>query len=239
MLRTRPNVAALAVLTGFLLSPAAAHAQSQAISFNLGFFVPKGESTRANDDVLIAELNSSDPLLFEISDFTGANIGVEWLIGLGDYLEAGVGASYYSRTVPSIYEFSVRENQREIEQDLRLRIAPIAATLRVFPAGKFHGFQPYIGGGIAWLKWHYSEIGDFIDPSDDSIFPARYIADGSDIGGVFLGGLRYPIGKLLIGGEARYTTGEGDLPTGGFDGFLAPKIELGGWTGNFTLGVKF
>ena len=239
MLRTKTNAAVLAVLAGLLLTPAAAYAQSQAVSFNVGFFIPKGESTRANDDVLIAELNSSDPLLFEVSDFRGGNFGAEWLVGLGDYLDAGFGASYYSRTVPSIYEFSVRESGQEIEQELRLRIAPIAITLRVYPAGKFHGFQPYIGGGLAWLKWHYSEIGDFIDPTDDSIFPARYIADGTATGGVFLGGVRYPFGKLLVGGEARYHTGKADLPTGGFEGFIAPKIDLGGWTGNFTLGVRF
>lgn len=241
MLRSKTGRVVLSALAlTFLLAPAAAMAQSQSITFTAGFFAPKGEDGRDADDVLLAELNSSDPLLFEIGDFTGGSVGAEWLIGLGDYLEAGVGASYYRRTVPTIYELSVRPNGAEIEQDLRLRIVPITATLRVFPMGKHNGFQPYIGAGIARLNYRFTEVGDFIDPFDDAIFPARYIGKGSTVAPLFLGGLRYPIGdRLLIGGEARYQSGEGDLPTGGEDGFIASKIDLGGWTGNFTLGFRF
>jgi hypothetical protein len=244
MLRTLRSSTGRAVLATaaavIFLAPASALAQSQSITFTAGFFAPKGEDGRVDDDVLIAELNSSDPLLFEIGDFVGGSVGAEWLIGLGDYLEVGVGASYYRRTVPSVYELSVRESGAEIEQDLRLRIAPVTATLRVFPMGKFKGFQPYIGGGISRLNFRFSEVGDFIDPADGEIFPARYIESGSVVAPVFLGGLRYPIGdRLLVGGEARYQSGEGDLPVGGEEGFIASKIDLGGWMGNFTLGLRF
>lgn len=241
MLRSKMGRTILGALAiAFLLAPAAAMAQSQSITFTAGFFAPKGEDGRVDDDVLLAELSSSDPLLFEIGDFAGGNIGAEWLIGLGDYLEAGVGASYYRRTVPSIYELSVRPNGSEIEQDLRLRIAPVTATLRVFPMGKHRGFQPYLGAGVSRLNYRFSEVGDFIDPSDNAIFPARYVGKGSTAAPVFLGGLRYPIGdRLLVGGELRYQSGEGDLPTGGEDGFIASKIDLGGWNGNFTFGFRF
>jgi hypothetical protein len=222
-----------------LLAPATAMAQSQSITFTTGFFAPKGLEGRVDDDVLLAELTSGDPLFFEVNDFTGWSLGAEWLIGLGDYLEVGVGASYYTRTVPSVYELSVRESGAEIEQDLRLRIAPITASVRVFPVGKYIGFQPYVGGGISRLNFEFSEVGDFIDPADGAIFPARYVHSDSTVAPVFLGGLRYPFGKLLVGGEARYQWGEGDLPVGGEDGFIAGKIDLGGWTGNFTLGIRF
>jgi outer membrane protein W len=241
MLRSTRERAVLAIVAvAVLLAPAAAMAQSQSITFTAGFFAPKGEDGRVDDDVLIAELSSSDPLLFEIGDFVGGNIGAEYLIGLGDYLEAGVGVSYYRRTVPSVYELSVRPSGEEIEQDLRLRIAPVTATLRFYPMGKFHGFQPYVGAGISRLNFRFSEVGDFIDPADGTIFSNRYAESGSTVAPLFLGGLRYPIaGRFLVGGEARYQSGEGDLPTGGTDGFIASKIDLGGWTGNFTFGVTF
>lgn len=233
----RTVLAAAAV--ALFLAPATATAQSNSITFSAGFFAPKGEDGRVDDDVLIAELSSSDPLLFEIGDFAGGNFGAEWLIGLGDYIEAGVGVSYYRATVPSVYELSVRPSGAEIEQDLRLRIAPVTASVRFFPVGKFNGFQPYIGAGISRLNWRFSEVGDFIDPADGAIFSARYIETGATVAPVFLGGLRYPVGRLLIGGEARYQSGEGDLPTGGEQGFIASKIDLGGWTGNVTLGFRF
>jgi hypothetical protein len=243
MLRFTRGRAVLATLAvAVLLAPAAAMAQShsQSITFTAGFFAPKGEDGRVDDDVLIAELSSSDPLLFEIGDFVGGSFGAEWLIGLGEYLEAGVGASYYKRTVPSIYELSVRPSGAEIEQDLRLRIAPVTATLRFFPLGKFHGFQPYVGAGVSRLNFRFSEVGEFIDPADGTIFSNRYVESGSTVAPVFLGGLRYPLaGRFLLGGEARYQSGEGDLPTGGTDGFIASEIDLGGWTGNFTLGIMF
>jgi outer membrane protein W len=135
----------------------------------------------------------------------------------------------------------VRPSGGEIEQDLRLRIAPITATLRLFPMGKYKGFQPYVGGGISRLNFKFTEFGDFVDPAEeDLIFSAEYEETGSTVAPVFLGGLRYPIGdRLLVGGEARYQWGEGDLPTGGTDGFIASKIDLSGWTGNLTLGFRF
>jgi len=237
MLRTKTWLAATVVAV--LLLPAVASAQSNAITFSIGGFVPRGEDARHDDDVLLAELQSRDPLLFEIGDFNGASVGAEWLIGLGDYFEAGFGASFYRRTVPSVYALSVRESGAEIEQDLRLRIAPVTAVVRVFPMGRFRGFQPFLGAGVSRLNWRFSEVGDFIDPEDGSIFASRYVETGSTTAPVFLGGLRYPFDKWLVGGEIRYQDGEGNLPTGGFEGFIAPKIDLGGWTFNFTLGWQF
>ena len=42
-------------------------------------------------------------LAFEIGDFNGFTFGGEWLYGIGDYIEAGVGVGYYQKTVPSLY----------------------------------------------------------------------------------------------------------------------------------------
>ena len=48
------------------------------------------------DDVLYQNL---DFLAFDIDDFNGATVGGEFLVGLGDFVEAGVGAGFYQRTV--------------------------------------------------------------------------------------------------------------------------------------------
>ena len=70
----------------------------------------------------------------------------------------------------SIYEFVTRPDGTEIEQDLKLRIVPLTATLKFVPTGRDAKFQPYIGAGIAALIWNYSETGEFVDPVTSEIF---------------------------------------------------------------------
>jgi opacity protein-like surface antigen len=232
----------LAVLmVGLVLLPTVAGAQSQVISFNVGGFITKGEDGRVEGDVLVENLRDFNPLAYEISDFNGATVGADWLFGIGDLLEAGVGVGFYRRTVPSVYRDLVRPGGGEIEQDLRLRIIPITASVRFFPMGRTtNGLQPYLGGGLAVLNWRYSETGEFVDPLDDTLFRTSYVKSGTSTAPVFLGGLRFPLADaFLLGGEARYQRAEGDLPLGGTDGFLGDKIDLGGWTVNVTMGVRF
>lgn len=240
MLRTRTWVAGVVFFAGTVILPASALAQSQTINFTLGGFWPKGEDSRVAGDVLVADLSEFPPLLFEVGDFKGGTFGAEWLFGIGDFLEAGVGASYYQRTVPSIYADKIHSNGAEIEQDLKLRITPITGTLRVFPTGRHGSVQPYIGAGVSLLSWRYSETGEFVDPFDDTIFRANFVKSDKTAAPVFLGGVRFPLAEaFLLGGEVRYQKAEGDLPLGGTDGFLGDKIDLGGWTGNFTFGIRF
>lgn len=239
MLRNKTWLAVVGLLV--VLLPASARAQSQVVNFSLGYFSVLGESSRVSGDVLVANLSDAEPLAFNIGDFSGATFGVEWLIGLNHYMDAGLGAAWYQHTVPSVYRYSVNEvDFSEIAQDLKLRIAPLTATVHVYPMGKNNGIQPYLGAGIGLFAYHYSEVGDFIDTSDYSVFHNQYVKNGTAFGPVFLGGVRSPIGRtLMLGGEVRYQHAHGDLPLGGFEGFLGDRIDLGGWTWNFTTGVRF
>ena len=207
----------------------------QAIGFNLGYFAVKGEDSRGEDDVLFRDLDS---LLFDISDFNGASFGAEWLVAVTDYIEVGAGASFYSRSVPSIYRFLENADGSQIEQDLKLRQIPMAATVRFLPLGRRASVQPYIGAGIGAINWRYTETGEFVDDNDD-IFRASFEAKGTEVGPVILGGIRFPVADVwLIGGEVRWHSAKGD--TGGIEeGFLGDKIELGGWTTNFAVHFRF
>jgi opacity protein-like surface antigen len=207
----------------------------QAIGFNLGYFVVKGEDSRDADDVLFADLDS---LIFDIKDFNGATVGGEWLFGVTDYIEVGAGINFYQRTVPSIYRFDSFPDGSELEQDLKLRQVPIMATVRFLPTGRNASVQPYIGAGIAAINWRYSETGDFID-FDGNIFRDSFKASGTEVGPVILGGVRVPVSDAwLVGGEFRWHSAKGD--TGGIDeGFLGDKIDLGGWSTNFVFHFRF
>jgi outer membrane protein W len=205
----------------------------QAVGFNLGYFAVRGEDARVDGDVLWEDLSS---LAFDIKDFNFATFGGEWLFDVSDYLEAGVGVGYYQRTVPSVYRSVTHSDGSEIEQDLKLRIVPLTATVRFLPLGR-SSVQPYVGAGIGWFNWRYSEAGEFVDFRDDSIFSARFVDSGSSAGPVVLGGIRFPVSDLwLVGGELRYQKAEGNIES---EGFLGDKIDLGGWTTSVTFHLRF
>jgi Outer membrane protein beta-barrel domain len=228
-----------------IFSPAPAQAQitrvsssssdkHNAVGITVGGFFLKPLDSRVNDDVLLID---HDSLAFDIKDFNGPSVSGEWLIGFGNFLEGGLSAGYYQRAVPSVYLKSVNENGSEIAQELKLRVVPFTATVRFLPIG--HGsVEPYVGAGIAALRWRYSEVGQFID-FDDVIFNARYVANGTAFGPVILGGIRFPFADTWdIGGEVRYQKAEGDTKPANSE-LLGGKIDLGGWNAALTFHVRF
>lgn len=218
-----------------LAVPHAANAQ-QALSVNLGYFALRGDDARVAGDVLIADREDALPLAFRTQDFNGGTVNAEWLVGLGPFLEAGLGIGYYGRTNPSVYAHLVNSDGTEIEQDLKLRIVPFTATVRFLPLGHDAPIQPFIGAGVGVLNWRYSEIGDFVDPSDRGVFRARFTDHGTDAGPVVFGGLRFPVGdRFLTGGEIRYQKADGSLS----NDFLGDKIDLGGYSYQAVFVVKF
>jgi hypothetical protein len=222
----------VAAAAAVLLVPSIASAQ-QSLNFSVGGFVPRGEDGRDRNDVLV---NNLDFLAFNIKDFSGATVGAEWLTSLGDKFEAGLGTGYYARTVPTVYLDFVNNNGTEIEQDIKLRVVPFTATVRFLPMGHGNGIEPYIGGGVGVLAWRYSETGQFL-ATDSSIFRGNFVTNGSASGPLILGGIRIPVGSWGLGFEARHQSAEGKIPAE--DDFAGTKIDLGGFTYNFTVHVRF
>jgi opacity protein-like surface antigen len=221
----------LAVVLCGIAQPALAQ---QTVNFTVGYFAVRGEDARVQNDVINQDRTF---LTFDVKDFNAATAGAEWLIPIGNFLEAGAGVSYSRRTVPSVYTLYVDNSQNEISQDLRLRMVPIALTFRVLPLGQSSPVQPYFGAGLGIINWRYSETGDFIDfgRPGQPVFRGTFTADGTDTGPVVLGGVRFASDTMTVGGEVRYQSAEGEV---GSD-FAAPKIDLGGWTYQFTVGVRF
>ena len=152
-------------------------------------------------DVLV---NNQDFLLFNIDNFHGFTFNADYTAPLGRFFDAGLGVGYYQQTVPAIYSDFEDTSGRDIQQDLRLRITPFTATIRFLPLGRQHGIEPYIGGGLGIFNYHYSETGDFIDFSDNSIFSDKFVGSGTATGDDSIGGVRIPIGPFGFGGEIRW-----------------------------------
>ena len=224
------------VLTILSLSAPAAQAQvTQSVSLNLGYFVSPAEDARQTNDVIVKNLNY---LLFDPSEFSGASISGDYLIGFGEFLEAGVGVGYHRQTVPSVYADFFDSDGSEIYQELKLRITPVALTMRFLPLGNRRAVQPYVGGGVGLFSWRYAETGEFVDFRDDSIFRASYVDTGMEVGVVVLGGVRAPIGDAFGAGvEIVYHNAKGGLDPS--VGFLGDTVDLGGWTTQFTFQIKF
>lgn len=236
MRRLFVSLGAAALVCGFVATPAASAQQS--VNLFIGAFHPRAEDARDPEDVLVGNRSLQHPLVFSISDFDGATVGGEWLIGLGDIFEAGLGLGFYQRSVPTVNRDRVFEGTgAEIESTLKLRVVPFSATVRFVPFGRHAAFQPYVGAGVGAFAWRYSESGDFLASDDVSIVHGTFTGSGGAGGPVVLGGVRVPLGRIGVGGEIRYQSARRNLPSD--QGFAGTKIDLGGFNYLFTMNIGF
>ena len=248
--------AAAFVLTGLIMAAPASAQVVQSVQFGGGYFWPKGLDARATGDVLQRDFEGrvlrgapvvpneptpTDALVFHIGEFGSGHFFGEWNLGFGKHIELGFGTGYSRQTVPTIYRDVVdKKTGAEIRQNLRLQMIPVTAVVRFFPFGGPGDVQPYVGAGVGVVHYRYSEFGNFVDTDTLEIFPDQFTATGNAPTGLFLGGIRFPIGgdvySLSI--EGRFVHAVGD--TGGIDnGFLDDKIDMSGGLLNVSFHVHF
>lgn len=229
--RTLSAVLAAAMATALLAAPAAAQ---QSLNVQIGGFKALDASRRSVDDVLLADYQY---LAFDIRDMKGTTVSADWSVLLGDKLEVGVGAGYFSKTVPSVWADMVYDDGSEIWQDITLRVAPITAQAKFFPLGARGVVQPYVGAGASLYLWHYREVGDFVDYTDNSVYAADYKGSGTAFGPVAIAGLRVRVGPAAtVGVEGRYQWGKAKIST---NEFLTDTLDLGGTSILATFGFRF
>ena len=240
--RLMSSLCVIGVIAGFVATPAAS--AQQVVNFYVGGFIPHGYNSRGTDDVLYQDaFDTVNPLSFNLRDLNGATAGAEYLVGLGDLFDAGLGVGIYSRSAPATNLLYVNSNGTEIVSQLGLRSVPFTATFRYLPLGHHDAFVPYIGAGVGIFNWRYTESGNFASDPDShgnvNIFSGNFAGSGTAVGPVILGGVRIPLGRKGsgFGGEIRYQNAKGNLPSD--QGFLGTKIDLGGFNYLFTVAVGF
>jgi hypothetical protein len=205
----------------------------QTVNVSYGYLM-MSSAGRAKTDILLIEHGT---LLFDINDFNGATVGGEWLIPIGNFFEAGAGASFSRGTVPTINLRVANRDGSNVTRDLTLRQMPMALSVRLLPLGQSYIVQPYVGGGVVIFRWRFRESGDFVGPTQN-IFHGDYEATGKTPGPMMVFGLRVARGRVAYGFEARYQHARGH-----FDPIFAnvrnPDIDLGGWALQFTAGMRF
>ena len=227
-------------IAALLLTPTVASAQ-QSVNLFIGGFVPAPISSRDFNDVLLQDESFLD---FSLHGLSGPIVGGEYLVGLGDKFDAGLGVGFYQKSTLASDAFSEFQGTgNPILATLKLRVVPVTATVRWLPLGHHDGIVPYLGGGVGIFSYRYTESGDFVASDGVSIVNGNFSGSGSATGPVVLGGVRVPVGTFDVGGEIRYQHAVGNLPSD--QGFATaspnatPKIDLSGMTYLFTINVKF
>jgi hypothetical protein len=231
--------------------PSVASAQvDQLIGVNAGGFFPRTNRTAGDvldlnlDDFSLDPAGPGDSIGRDLEAWRGGQFGGEYLLGFGDWIEAGVSVSFYQRTLNSQYRDFTNPDDSEITQQFKLRIVPVTASARYFPTGRTTPVQAYVGAGVNFYKWKYSEDGNFIDFTNPNanplpIFSGNFEDTGTTVGPVVLGGVRVPFAHnhFLLGAEFRYQWGTADLdPALKFSG---NKLDLGGASAAATFHVRF
>jgi hypothetical protein len=208
----------------------------QTFNVTFGYFSVRGEDARVEGDVINENRNL---LAFDVDEFSGATVGGEWLVPLGEYFEGGAGIGFSRRTVSSVYADLTDSDGTEIDQDLRLRIVPVSFTIRVLPLGQGSVVQPYFGAGLGLFGWRYSESGEFVDFTDFTIFREQFADSGTATGPIALGGIRFGGQSVSAGFEVRYQSADAELDSIFATSTATPRIDLGGWTYQATVGWRF
>lgn len=226
------SLSIIALVAGFIATPPASAQQS--VNLYVGGFASPALDSRGTHDVAFQNLGFAT---FDINDFDGATVGGEWLVGLGDHFDAGIGVGFYQRTSPAIYTKFAFPDQSDIVFDQKLRVVPVTATIRFLPMGHHGPMRPYIGGGVGIFAWRYSESGNFVDlQNKNNIFPDVFTASGTRTGPVILAGITFPIGNVGLGGEIRYQAAKANLTS---DWPVGTTVDLGGMNYLFMVNVRF
>ena len=231
LVRWKLNFTKIIVICGAVGAFARPALAQQTLNLSLGHFT--GSSDRSEADILLIEHHD---LAFEFPDFNAVSIGGELLFPIGEKFEAGAGLSLSQRTVSTAHVRTFNADGSSIPRILALRQVPIAATFRFLPLRQAYRVQPYAGGGLAVIGWHFTESGDFV--IGGNVFRGEhYETSGTTVGPVFLLGLRVVGDRLAIGMEGRHQHARGSFGPG-FARVHDPDIDLNGWTISGTVGLR-
>ena len=118
-MKTALHACTVSLIVAAVMAPAQASAQ-QTINFSIGGFSPRPEDARNRQDVLVQDRSFLD---FNIGDLSGATVGGEWLIGLGDNFDAGLGVGFFQHTTLAADRFNEFQGTGEpIVADLGLNL---------------------------------------------------------------------------------------------------------------------
>jgi opacity protein-like surface antigen len=171
------------------------------------------------------------------SDFRSPSFGFDLGVPFHPHF-ATVFSFDYARSSPhSESRDFMEENGDPITQATRFSQIPVTVSLRYYPVkfGETVGsyawvptrLLPYIGGGVGFLHYNFSQRGSFVDRETLNIFNDDLSSQGTVWTHHVFAGTDFSLSpSVFVNGEARYSLAEAGL-SGDFKGFK--PIDLAGF----------
>ena len=225
-----------------------ANAQEEQPDFLFG--APRGAFS-IRGGYLIASANSdiyeflSKDLTIESSDFNALVFGIDIALAVHPRLDVLLGFEYGRAAVDSEFREFEEDNGAPITQTTELRTVPVTGSIKLYltPRGReISRFaylpskaRPYLGAGAGLIWYRLTQIGDFVDFADLSIFPGEFQSGAWGTETHVFGGLDLRLSpKWYLSLEGRYVWADADLSEDfvGFD-----PIDLNGL--RITVGFSY
>jgi hypothetical protein len=177
-----------------------------------------------------------DQLTVERKDFNAPAVGLDLDIAITPRATAVAGFDFSRSTANSEYRNFVDNQRLPIKQNTQLREVNLSGSVKLAltPRGREvsqHAWipsilTPYVGAGAGLMHSKFSQVGDFVDFTDSSVFSHNYNSAGWSPSAHIFGGVDVKAARrVYFNGEARYLWSHADLGSD-FSGFK--PIDLAG-----------
>ncbi len=227
----------LAVCASIVASAQPAFAQ-QTLNFSLGYFTVRGEDARVEGDVLVENLNAAR-VRHQRLQLRHGRAGNGWCrsatISRLAPASRSRGAPCRAFTPSSSIATAPRSSRSCGCAWCRCR-----SRFACCRSGSRRACSRTSAPGSASSAGATARSGEFVDFGRVGIiFRDQFVASGSETGPVALGGIRFAGDTVSGGFEVRYQSADAALGSEFAHLGADPRIDLGGWTYQMTIGYRF
>ena len=188
-----------------------------------------------------------ETLTIEKGDFRTRAIGAEVSAAIGGWASVVVDYEYSGSSLGSETRRFFGSDGLPILQQTRLRVHQLSAGIKLpltAPGRSISRYAwipnavvPYVGGGLALVKYTLNQDGEFVDFVDQSIFRHEFISTGTTSGAYAAGGIDLQLWRFVaLAVEGRYLWANAPLKLS-FSGFEG--IDLSGFRVTTGVSVPF
>lgn len=191
--------------------------------------------------------DSREFLTLDKADFGAGLFGAELAYRASERLDVVFAFSNASTRTRSEFRDWIGEDDLPIEQETTFIRRPFTVSARYFFADRGRSISrfawipnrvaPYVGGGVGFMWYEFTQDGDFVDYQDLVIFNDRLKSDGASLMGQAFGGVEFTVSPRIFAnleGRWEFASAEMSQDFREFD-----DIDLSGFQVSVGLGLRF
>jgi opacity protein-like surface antigen len=215
------------------------------VAFRMGYDAPLGPRLGGGTDDIFGF--TQELLTVSSTDFDALSLGGEIGVRVSSRFDVLFDIYHASSSTFSEFQDWVDLDDLPIQQTTEFSRTSFAFSGRYFLTDRGvnvsqfawvpRNWSPYLGAGMGWMNYRYTQDGDFVDFETLDIFPARLDSRGTSFLAQGMAGIQYSFApNWILTGEARYRWASAQLQRDfvGFD-----DIDLTGLQATFGIGVRF